>query len=87
MGGSTKYLGWKPSKWHVKENIINNIHGKLTKLYDNNIINKTPDDKQETGVNDTGSTVYYLKYDMPHHPSTNMWPSINVGFANVQTMQ
>ena len=66
---------------------MNNSHDKLTKFNANNIINQTPDNKQETGLPDTGATGHYLKSDVPHRPSTNMGPTIYVGFLNSQTMQ
>ena len=34
-----------------------------------------------------GATGHYLKADAPHHPPTNMLPTIYVGFPNGQTMQ
>ena len=61
---------------------MNNIHDKLTQYYANNIINQTPDNKQETGVSNILSTGHYLKADAQHFPSTNMGPPIHVVFLN-----
>ena len=47
---------------------MNNSNDKLTQYYANNIINHTPDNKQETDVTDTRSTGYYLKDDYTHQP-------------------
>ena len=47
---------------------MNNIHDKLTKFYANNMIHQTPENKQKTGIPDTGATGHYLQADAPHRP-------------------
>ena len=47
--------------------IIKNKHDKSTQIYANNIINQTPNNEQETGVNYTRTTGHYIKYDAPHY--------------------
>ena len=65
---------------------MNNSHDKSTKFYAHNIINHTPDNKQETGGPYIAATGNYIKSDVPHFPSTIMGPPIKLGCPNVQTM-
>ena len=66
---------------------MNNIHDKSTQFYTDNIINQTPDNKQETGVPDSISTGHYLKSDTQNSPSTKMGPPIHLGYPTGQTIQ
>ena len=45
IGGSTSNDNWRQREFHVGENIINNIHDKLTEFYANNIIHQIPEKK------------------------------------------
>ena len=58
---------------------MNNSHDKLTKFNANNIINYTPDNKQETEGTNKWATRNYLQDDAPHRLSINMVPPIHVG--------
>ena len=62
---------------------MSNIHDKLTKVYASNITDQNPDNKQETGVTNTGAKVHYT----PHTPPTNMGPQIHFGCPNGKTIQ
>ena len=66
---------------------MNNFHNKLTKFYDNNIINNNVENKHKTVVPNTGEIGHYIKADAPHCPSTNMGSPIYMGCPNGLTMQ
>ena len=66
---------------------MKNSHDKLTKCYSNHIINNTPYNKQEIEVHDKVLTGHYLKTNLPHLQSTNMWPPVHVVCSNVKTVQ
>ena len=66
---------------------MNNSYNKLTELYVNNIIHYTPENKNKTGILDTGATGHYLQVDASHHPSTNIGPPIHLGLPNGKTVQ
>ena len=58
---------------------MNNVHDKLAKFFDNNIINNNPENKHKKVVPNTGETGHYLKSDAPHCPSTTIGPLIHLG--------
>ena len=87
MEGSTSNKNWKPSEWQVGGQRMNTSYDKLKEFYANNIIHQTLENKNKTGILDTGETGHYLQVGAPHSLKTNIGPPISVGWPNVQTIQ
>ena len=66
---------------------MNDSHDKLMKFNANNIIHKTLEKKQKIWIPNTGAKGHYLQADAPYLPSTNVGPSIHVGWPNGKTIQ